>query len=120
MKTRERLVAAADLIEENGWKQGAYGGFRNDCHCAAGAIKDADPSDPYPDAGELRRFKTPPGKAIKRFAQFLLETGKTDHAPVKGETDWHDTVVKWNDRRVRTKNEVLTALRGASKKRSEW
>ena len=97
--TKEVLMKAKALIAERGWTQRSYGKLSNGqpafddgldgkdgaCFCAVGAI--------YAVVGGIRNADHP---AIVALAK-----------EIDGESAWEGTVLVWNDRLDRTKDEVL-------------
>lgn len=111
------LDAAADVIERQGWMQGAYGIvtdperviFRADGPvCAVGAINTAMWGDPSPfyhlgDDVIALRFRV---------------IDALDSATAQGRVDSFalDRVVAWNDYTDRTRDEVVAAFRAAAER----
>lgn len=95
------LSKAADILEQYGWIQTHL--YRGGRRCAIGAIHAAVDGQRHrvPMVGALRE------KSIRAFARWLApDQPGSEHAQVD--------VVAWNDRRGRTKGEVIDALRKAS------
>lgn len=86
------LGDAADLLETGGWCQNLFAAD-DGSHCLAGAIS---------KAWGLGRFATVPRLG------FLAEEAVEDYLGIQ-------SIVGWNDADGRTKEEVVTALRGAAK-----
>jgi hypothetical protein len=86
------LDGAADIIERDGWCQGAF--ESNGAVCALGALNKAAGSDP--NCGITRN---PVGQAV-----FQLLTKRTG-----------GNILVWNDRHERTEQEVLDLFRVAAK-----
>ena len=104
MKISETLYKAAEHIEVHGWYQGYFWPHeglgdppytQGDPCCALGAISVVEDSDPV-------QHDTP---AMRELADYL---GAKD--PLGGSAP----VAEWNDTPLRTKEEVLAALRGAA------
>lgn len=107
MKISEALYKAAGHIEEYGWYQGYFWpdhevGWEppyvwGDSCCVLGAIAVVEEVDPINQDTEAMKFLA-------------------DHLGLKGVVSGSARVADWNDMSMRTKDEVLTALRGAAQR----
>jgi hypothetical protein len=87
------LLKAADLIERDGWCQNSYWGPNGE-HCALGAIQ-CSVSGCVSECLDHNYFVI---RAKNRFKEFV----GIDH------------IQNWNDASGRTKEDVVTAMRGAA------
>lgn len=97
---------AIDLIERHGWKQMMFGNEKVG-YCPAGALNAVMSKRRGTSERERELFtqEVMVNPSVREWAEFLCQaTGL-------------DSVVRWNDRPGRTKEEVLEKLRIASK---EW
>jgi hypothetical protein len=119
MKTRERLTKAADLLQAQGWTIGTYG-HPGGCHCAVGAISAVVNKDPESLTEGARSGKTK--KATNRLAEYLETERNLVFRDSFGQLhkESHDKVTQWNDKLAANATEVITTLRAAAQKRSEW
>lgn len=93
----EILNAAADLIERDGWCQGAF--RRNGKHCLLGAIAETVAGDARSGFNHILAHNDDAREAVRVF----LATVQCDLG-----------VPHWNDKPGRTQTEVVAALRKAA------
>lgn len=112
IKTADVLDRAANIIERNGWYQGSYfdryalDGERspNDCPvCTLGALNVAlGALNPSHDVD----LNGPAEMALRRYLNL-------------DDSDGADSLADWNDRRCRTAEQVVAALRAAAQAERE-
>jgi hypothetical protein len=117
--TYEVLTEAINILEHDGWGQGAYH-LADGCHCALGAIGLAAGYHAnvrvVEDDDELYvRFDDGGGEAFEAYSaanralKELLPAGYDEHVPFC----YDEHVPFWNDAPGRTKEQVLEKLREA-------
>lgn len=110
MNTADILDKAADLIEQRGHAKRVHV-TKAGCLCASGAMYAAVGMEPVPGQRECGRWPSfdwsrslEVAEAYDWFGAWLKRSG------FKADTD----AVQWNDRKIRTKEEVVSTLRAAA------
>ena len=103
-QTAADLRAAADLIEQNGWIQGAYHGVRDGktCHCALGAIAAVVTGEKFANPDHRPGIGSRYWAAVSKLNRTLQLDGDLE------------TVHEWNDYQAESAAEVIAARRAAA------
>lgn len=129
-QTKANLLAAADLLERDGWTQGVY--HRPDgCHCALGAIglatgyqklgfdgdPEEDPAD-YFEEDEAPYYHVPyagPERDADAHQRWAEASGRFEAASrALRNAVGVQLVPEWNDEPERTADEVIATLRATA------